>query len=86
MRFAALPLALVLCSTGPVGPVVAPVMTLIARTTYSSCSVSACTTSYVDAYYGPADWRATAEKNAWTLAEIGRRAADVRKSLRRSRV
>ena len=36
---------------------------------------------YVDAYYGPADWRAAAEKSAWTLAEIGRRGADLRKSL-----
>jgi hypothetical protein len=82
MRFAALPLALVLCSTGPVGPVVAPGMTLIARDYVQLVlGLGLHDKDYVDAYYGPADWRATAEKSAWTLAEIGRRAADVRKSL-----
>jgi hypothetical protein len=81
MRFAALPLALVLCSTGPVGPV-APVMTLIARDYVQLVlALGLHDKDYVDAYYGPADWRATAEKSAWTLTEIGRRAADVRKSL-----
>jgi hypothetical protein len=82
MRFAALPLTLVLCSTVPVGQAAAPTMDDIAKDYVTLVlALGQHDKDYVDAYYGPAEWRATAEKAGWSVAEIGRRATDLRKSL-----
>ncbi|MGH9331911.1 MAG: hypothetical protein ACRD09_15840 [Vicinamibacterales bacterium] len=83
MRFSALLFTLVLlCISGPVGRAAAPTMNDIA-TDYVQLvlALGQHDKDYVDAYYGPPEWRTAAEKAGWTLDEIGRRAADARKSL-----
>jgi hypothetical protein len=86
MRFAALPLTLVLFGTVPVGRAAAPTMNDIAKDYVALVlALGQHDKDYVDAYYGPAEWRTAAEKSAWTIAEIGRRAGDLRKALAASR-
>jgi hypothetical protein len=86
MRFAALPLTLVLFGTVPVGRAAAPTMNDIAKDYVALVlALGQHDKDYVDAYYGPAEWRTAAEKSAWTIAEIGRRASDLRKALAASR-
>jgi hypothetical protein len=82
MRFAALPLTLVLCGTVLFGRAAAPTMNDIAKDYVTLVlALGQHDRDYVDAYYGPPEWRAAAEKSGWTVAEIGRRAADLRNAL-----
>jgi hypothetical protein len=83
MRFAAFLLTLaLLSSSGPVGQTAAPTMTDIARDYVQLVlALGQHDKDYVDAYYGPPEWRTTIEKAGWSLDEIGRRAAEARTTL-----
>jgi hypothetical protein len=78
MRFAVLPLALVLLSS--LEP--APTMDDIAKDyVFLVLALGQHDKDYVDAYYGSPEWRTSAEKSGWGLEEIGKRAAALRKAL-----
>jgi hypothetical protein len=83
MRFAALLLTLALLSSSrAVGQTAAPTMNDIAKDyVHLVLALGQHDKDYVDAYYGPPEWRTAAEKAGWGLDEIGRRAGDLHKSL-----